>query len=98
MPCTLFLTTFGPRFAFEGIFDLLDHVGLDTEAAVVGDLIPELCQSLEAPSLLIDKAAEGEYGVKTGKGFKNYEGKDIDEIRRLRTVNIIKTLRHIDTL
>src|SRR5665647_1700060 len=59
---TVITTTFGPRFVFEGIFELLDHVGLDTEAAVVGDLIPELCQSLEAPSVLLKKAAAGEYG------------------------------------
>lgn len=95
---TVITTTFGPRFAFEGIFDLLDHVGLDTEAAVVGDLIPELCQSLEAPSLLLAKAEAGEYGIKTKKGFKSYENKDIDEIRRTRTINIIKTLRHIESL
>lgn len=95
---TVIKTTFGLRFAFEGIFDLLDHVGLDTEAAVVGDLIPELCQSLEAPQLLLQKAAEGEYGVKTGKGLKDYEGRDIDEIRRRRTANIIKTIRHVEAL
>lgn len=95
---TVITTTLGPRFAFEGIFDLLDHVGLDTEAAVVGDLIPQLCQSLEAPSLLLNKAAAGEYGVKTGRGFKNYNGMDVDEIRRQRTIKIIKTFRHIDTL
>ncbi len=95
---TVITTTFGPRFVFEGIFDLLDHVGLDTESAVVGDLIPELCQSLDASQLLIEKAEKGEYGVKTGKGLKNYEGQNIDEIKMRRTINIIKTLRHIDTL
>ncbi len=95
---TVITTTFGPRFVFEGIFDLLDHVGLDTEAAVVGDLIPELCRSLDAPGLLLKKVRDGEFGVKTGKGLKNYESGNLDEIRRRRTINIIKTLRHIDTL
>ncbi|HZK02229.1 MAG TPA: 3-hydroxyacyl-CoA dehydrogenase family protein [Anaerovoracaceae bacterium] len=95
---TVITTTFGPRFVFEGIFDLLDHVGLDTEVAVVGDLLPHLCQSVDTPRLLKEKAKAGELGIKSGKGFKDYEGKDIDEIRKGRTVNIIKTLRHIDTL
>jgi len=61
-------------------------------------LIPELCQNLDAPKLLIEKAKNGDFGVKTGRGLKNYEGRNIDEIKRQRTINIIKTLRHMDTL
>ena len=91
-------TTFGPRFLFEGIFQLLDYVGLDTEALVVGDLLQELCNSTEPSSLLLKKVELSEYGIKTKKGFKDYAHIDVDELIQKRTANIIKTLRCGETL
>ena len=91
-------TTFGARFAFEGIFDLLDHVGLDVEAAVVGDLLPELSASVTASRVLVEKAEAGDYGVKTEKGFKDYRGQDINQIKKERAEKIVKVLRFISSL
>jgi 3-hydroxybutyryl-CoA dehydrogenase len=95
---TVITSTFGPRFTFEGIFRLLDHVGIDTEAAVVGDLLKELSDSKEPSSILLGKSSRGEHGIKRGKGFYNYEGLDIDELRNDRTINIMSTLKHMNSL
>jgi len=91
-------TTFGPRFLFEGIFQLLDYVGLDTEALVVGDLLKDLCNNTETPPLLLKKVEHNEFGIKTKKGFMDYSNVDVDELMQIRTGNIIKTLRCSNTL
>lgn len=91
-------TTFGPRYVFEGIFDLYDHIGLDVGYAVAKGLLPELCSSTEVPRLLREKAEAGELGVKTGKGLKDYTGDDIHDICRERNEKIAKTLKYIQSL
>jgi 3-hydroxybutyryl-CoA dehydrogenase len=95
---TVITTTFGPRFTFEGIFRLLDHVGIDTEAAVVGDLLKELCDDKKPSSILLKKSKEGEHGLKKRKGFYDYEGVDLDDLRNKRTINILNTLEHMKCL
>lgn len=86
-------TTFGPRYVFEGIFDLYDHIGLDVGYAVAKDLLPCLCSSTEVPALLRKKVENGELGVKTGRGLKNYDGKDSGEIARERNEKIARVLQ-----
>lgn len=90
-------TTFGPRYVFEGIFDLYDHIGLDVGCAVAKDLLPHLCNSTEVPKILQEKVKAGDLGIKTGRGLKDYRGRDIDEICRVRNQNIAKTLQYIQT-
>lgn len=91
-------TTFGPRYVFEGIFDLYDHIGLDVGCAVAKDLLPQLCQDTEAPRLLREKAEAGELGVKTLKGLKDYTGMDANTLRRERTERIAEVFRRLSGL
>ena len=91
-------STFGPRYVFEGIFDLYDHIGMDVGCAVAQDLLPQLCSSTEVPRLLREKTSAGELGVKTGKGFHDYSGQDPAEICRERNRKIAKSLRQIRSL
>lgn len=91
-------STFGPRYVFEGIFDLYDHIGLDVGSAVAKDLLPQLCSCTEVPELLREKAEAGELGVKTGKGLKDYTGKKLDDICRERNEKIAKTFRYMKGL
>lgn len=91
-------STFGPRYVFEGIFDLYDHIGMDVGYAVAKDLLPELCSDTQVPRLLREKREAGELGVKTGKGLKDYTGQDISAICRERNRKIAKSLRQIRSL
>lgn len=91
-------STFGPRYVFEGIFDLYDHIGMDVGCAVAKDLLPELCSDTQVPRLLREKREAGELGVKTGKGLKDYTGQDIPALRRERNRKIAKSLRQIRSL
>ena len=91
-------TTFGPRYVFEGIFDLYDYIGLDVGCAVAKDLLPQLCQDTEVPALLRDKVEAGELGVKTLKGLKDYTGMDANVLRRERTKRIEEVFRRLSGL
>ena len=91
-------TTFGPRYVFEGIFDLYDHIGMDVGYAVAKDLLPKLCSSTEVPELMKQKLEAGELGVKTGKGLKDYTGKDPAEIKKERNRKVIESFSYIEKL
>lgn len=91
-------STFGPRYIFEGIFDLYDQIGLDVGCAVAQDLLPQLCGSTEVPSLLREKVKAGELGVKTLKGLKDYTGGDVNRLREERTRKIAEVFRRMKDL
>lgn len=92
------VTTFGPRYVFEGIFDLYDHIGLDVGYAVAKDLLPQLCSSVEVPRLLREKVEAGLLGVKTKKGLKDYSGEEIAALCAERNRKIAKALKAAETL
>lgn len=90
------VSTFGPRYPFEGHFELFDHIGLDVGYDVSRLLLPHLCSSTEPPKLLKDMIEKGELGVKSGKGFKTYE--NVEEVKRERDKKIIKVLKVVKEL
>ncbi|MGN9163950.1 3-hydroxyacyl-CoA dehydrogenase family protein [Tissierellaceae bacterium HCP3S3_D8] len=89
-------STFGPRYPFEGHFELFDHIGLDVGSAVINLMLPHLCSTTEPFKILDEKVKAGELGVKSGKGFKEYD--DADKVRRDRDKKIIKVLEFVKTL
>jgi 3-hydroxybutyryl-CoA dehydrogenase len=88
-------TTFGPRYTFEGIFDLYDNIGLDVGFAVATGLLPHLCNSDKPSKILEEKVKKGELGIKTGTGIKDYAGKDLRELKNARETKLIKILERI---
>ncbi|GGD64325.1 3-hydroxyacyl-CoA dehydrogenase family protein [Paenibacillus nasutitermitis] len=63
----------GLRWAFKGPFEIADLGGLDIWSKVTGNLFPKLANSSQAPQSILEKAASGELGVKSGRGFYEYE-------------------------
>jgi 3-hydroxybutyryl-CoA dehydrogenase len=76
---------FGRRLAVAGPFEVFDLAGLDTILAVASQILPELDATLPkgppAPELLSRKVAEGNFGVKSGRGFHEWTAKKADELR-----------------
>ena len=76
---------FGRRLAVAGPFEIFDLAGLDTILAVASQILPELDAEVltgpPVPELLSRKVAEGNLGVKSGRGFHEWTPKKADELR-----------------
>ncbi len=66
---------FGPcfRYATTGQMEITDMGGIDIWTTVADILWQDLEDRKDAPDILRDKVKAGEYGVKTGKGFFDYD-------------------------
>jgi 3-hydroxybutyryl-CoA dehydrogenase len=85
--------SFGLRFPVWGPLVHLDAVGLDLALAVQEYVLPGLDNVPEPPNLLRDKVAQGELGVKTGKGFYDWSERDINALAANRDEFIIRMLQ-----
>lgn len=87
------VSTFGPRYAFEGPFGLSDFAGIDIYERLATLLPPVLCSDTECPELLHHMVKEGKLGVKSGEGFYRYE--DEAAARKARDTKIVKMIAAI---
>lgn len=87
------ISTFGPRYAFEGPFALSDFAGIDVYEQL-GNLLPPLLNSdTDCPQILKEKVAAGKLGVKTQEGFYQYN--DSAKAHQIRDTKIIKMIQAI---
>ncbi len=82
----------GIRLPVWGILEHIDAVGLDLCLNVQNSVLPALNNEPNATQCFTDKVEQGDLGVKTGKGFYDWNRKSIDELKRLRDDFIIQTL------
>jgi 3-hydroxybutyryl-CoA dehydrogenase len=83
----------GIRLPVWGVIEHIDAVGLDLCLNVQNSVLPALNNEPHAVSLFADKVKQGYLGVKTGKGFYDWNEKSIEDLKRLRDDFIIQTLR-----
>ncbi|MFN8008578.1 MAG: 3-hydroxyacyl-CoA dehydrogenase family protein [Terriglobia bacterium] len=84
---------FGLRMPVWGILEHADAVGLDLVEAVQNYVLPHLNQETQASPLLGEKLNLGEAGVKSGKGFYDWEVRDIQAAKRNRDEFLIEFLK-----
>jgi 3-hydroxybutyryl-CoA dehydrogenase len=90
---------FGPRMCVTGIIEQKDVGGLDVNAASQRSIVPALHHSPEPVQLVQDMAARGDHGVKTGKGFYDWTGVDMDAYKAKaadKTRRILAIIREED--
>lgn len=87
------VSTFGPRYTFEGPFGLSDFAGVDVYERLATLLPPVLCSDTECPQMVKDMVAAGKLGVKSGEGFYRY--RDEAKVRRDRDMRIVKTIQAV---
>ena len=77
----------GFKAAWQGVFETMDYIGLDTVAFAYQAIYPDLCNDVAVPSVVGDLVAQGKLGLKTGEGFLHY-GADaaLTEERRQRVL------------
>ncbi len=84
----------GLKLAFEGPLELYDHIGWELGKLGGTFLAPLLCNTT-ATALPDKMCAEGNLGVKTGKGLKDYTGLDRSEVQNDRNRKILKVIRTV---
>lgn len=76
---------FGSRLAVLGPMEQSDLVGLNLTLDIYTTLFPTLDNTAEPPALLVDKVANGDLGMKTGSGFRDWTEESAQQVRdRLR--------------
>jgi 3-hydroxybutyryl-CoA dehydrogenase len=89
----------GPRYCVVGPIGLLDSFGLDTEYSQYAYLQETLKDNkFKPPKLLRAKVRKKELGLKTGKGFYDYSGKNIQSVIRERDEQLTELLRFLQIL
>lgn len=89
---TAFSCNQGLKAPFEGPLELMDYIGWDV-AYRVGLLLYPFLNSTWRPSRLAKKMIkENRLGIKSGKGFKDYKGKERAELQAKRNESVIKIL------
>ena len=70
---TVMKESIGTRWALSGPFQVADYGGLDIWEKVLRNLLPVLDNKTEVPVIISEKVKQNELGLKTGKGFFNYD-------------------------
>jgi 3-hydroxyacyl-CoA dehydrogenase len=73
-----------PRGLLLGLVQRYDFTGLDISARNIINGSYQMPETSERPKALFDHVDKGELGVKTGKGFFDYEGRDSVEVSKRR--------------
>ena len=88
----------GFRFAVLGMLEFIDFGGGDIlhhasnyMAGATGE------DRFKAPRIIGENMAAGRIGLRTGAGFMNYDGMDVDAYRKDRIRALIAMLRHFQT-
>lgn len=76
-------TMFGPRMCVTGLLEQKDISGLNTTASVQRTLVPLLDHSGTPVDLLQDMVAQGQIGVKSGRGFYDWHDRDVETYKKI---------------
>ena len=83
----------GRRFPVYGPLEHNDVVGLDTLHAIQSYMCPSLCSDAEPAALLREKFDNGDFGVKSGKGFYDWQVRDGAELVDKRNRFLLELLK-----
>ncbi len=85
----------GFRYPWLGPLETADLGGLDVFHSVAQYLLPNLSTMESTPDFFDELVAEGDLGIKTGKGFYDYEDISRDEVLRKRDLYFVRQLKLI---
>ncbi len=90
---TAVVSAIGFKSAWQGMFDTMDFIGMDTVALACSLIFPDLYNAAGVPEVITDKVREGHLGVKSGRGFFNYEGEKAAEVMKKRQEMLLDQLK-----
>jgi len=83
----------GLRLVFTGPLEQRDWNGLDIHHHIASYLYEDLESRTTPSSVLTDKVEKGDLGVKTGRGFFDWEGKHTSEISQRKDLQLLRLIR-----
>ncbi|MHC1760099.1 MAG: 3-hydroxyacyl-CoA dehydrogenase family protein [Negativicutes bacterium] len=87
-----------PRAMVLGFIQKYDFTGLDLSMMnLENDSIIDPPRD-NAPKSLVEKVKNGNYGVKTGKGFFDYSDRNMEDILKARDIELIKVFNSFQSL
>ena len=85
--------SYGFRLACLGPMEAEDVIGLDTSERVSDRIFKELSNKTEASPLLKEKVKNGELGIKSGKGWYDYQTRDMQEVQNAINNRLLAQLK-----
>ena len=73
---------FGPRLSVTGLIEQKDLSGLNVTARTQQNLVPDLDHSGQPRRIILDKLDAGDFGVSTGRGFYDWQDRDVEAHKR----------------
>lgn len=89
---------FGFRLACLGPLEIHDLNGLDVVLKAGGKTRQSICNDREPSPLLVEKVKRSELGVKTGKGWHDYQGRTREEVLEHSNRKLLRQLLSFNTL
>lgn len=90
--------SFMPRGCVLGLVQRMDFTGLDITCNNLINKSYVMPEVPERPSVIFDHFEKGELGVKTGKGFFDYSGREKAEVLKLRDQRLIQVFKATEHL
>ena len=81
---------FAPRMCITGLLEQKDISGLDTHARAQRSIVPDLSHDHTPSKCLQALYAQGNFGLKTGKGFYDWSGADPERVRKRTTEKVAR--------
>ena len=86
----------GPRLCITGLLEQKDLAGLEMHAQAQRSIVPTLSHSNVPSSYLQDMVARGDVGVRSGKGFYDWHGKDGAAAQRRAAERLQRLLAYLE--
>ncbi|PRR73869.1 3-hydroxyacyl-CoA dehydrogenase family protein [Neomoorella humiferrea] len=84
---------FGRRLAVTGPLESADLGGLDVFYSIQSYLNQDLCHERGPSQLLKEKVERGELGIKTGRGFYDWQDERVAAVKKAREEDLIKRMK-----
>jgi 3-hydroxybutyryl-CoA dehydrogenase len=86
-----------PRMCLNGLIQQKDISGLKIHADAQASIVPELFHNNVPNPMLQDMAARGEIGLSSGKGFYDWDGCDLNAVRKQASSQLTRLMQFLDT-
>lgn len=85
----------GPRMCISGLLEQKDIGGLEGHAIAQRSIVPDLCHDSRPSPIVQDMLARGDLGLRTGKGFYDWSGRDPAAVTEHASASLRKLLSYL---